>query len=104
MTTLFNLTTYNIKALYIQLIKQVIILLVNKAPFLLVWDSARFHITDNIKALLWYYSIDLAVIPAGITPELQPLDTHINKWIKAAAKEVTDYIKAEWEARANFKG
>ena len=104
MTTLFNPTTYNIKALYIQLIKQVIILLVNKAPFLLIWDSTRFHVTNNIKALLRHYSIDLTVIPAGITLKLQPLDTHINKWIKAAAEEVTDRIEAKWEARADFKG
>jgi len=103
-TTLFNLTAYNIEALCIQLIKQVIVPLVNGAPFLLVWDSARFHVTDNIKALLRHYSIDLAVILAGMTPELQPLDTHINKWIKAAAEEVTDRMEAEWEARADFKG
>jgi len=70
----------------------------------LVWDSARFHVTDNIKALLRHYGIDLVVIPAGMTPELQPLDTHINKWIKAAAEEVTDRMEAEWEARADFKG
>jgi len=61
-------------------------------------------VTDNIKALLRHYGIDLAVILAGITLKLQPLDTHINKWIKAAAEEVTDRIKAKWEARANFKG
>jgi len=60
--------------------------------------------TDNIKALLWHYSIDLAVIPAGITPELQLLDIYINKWIKVAVEEVTDCIEAEWEARADFKG
>ena len=104
MTTLFNLTTYNTEALYIQLIKQVIIPLVNRAPFLLIWDSTQFYMTNNIKALLWHYSINLTVILAGITPKLQPLDTHINKWIKVAAEEVTDRIKAKWEARADFKG
>ena len=60
--------------------------------------------TDNIKALLWHYSIDLTAILAGITLKLQPLDTHINKWIKVVVEEVTDRIKAEWEARADFKG
>jgi len=61
-------------------------------------------VTDNIKALLRHYSIDFIVIPAGITLKLQPLDTYINKWIKAVAEEVTDRIEAEWEARADFKG
>ena len=51
--------------------------------------------TDNIKALLQHHSINLTVIPAGIILKLQPLDTHINKWIKAAAEEVTDRIKAK---------
>jgi len=51
-----------------------------------------------------HHNIDLAVIPAGMTSELQPLDTHINKWIKAAAEEVTERLEEEWEARADFKG
>jgi len=101
---LFNLTTYNIEALYIQLIKQVIILLANGAPFLLIWDSVRFHITDNIKALLWHHGINLIVIPAGMTAELQPLDIYINKWIKAVTEHVTEHLEAKWEARADFKG
>jgi len=102
--TLFNLTAYNIKALCIQLIKQVIILLVNRAPFLLVWDFIQFHVTDNIKALLWYYGIDLVVILAGMITELQPLDIHINKWIKVAVEHVTERLEVKWEVCADFKG
>ena len=50
---------------------------------LLVWDSFRAHLTDGVKDLLSRRNVDVAVIPGGLTPVLQPLDKCINKPFKA---------------------
>ena len=49
---------------------------------LLVWDSFRAHLTDEVKADLKRRKIDVAVIPGGLTPVLQPLDKCLNKLFK----------------------
>ena len=49
---------------------------------LLVWDSFRAHLTDDVKAALKQRKIDVAVIPGGLTPVLQPLDKCLNKPFK----------------------
>ena len=49
---------------------------------LLVWDSFRAHLTDDVKADLKRRKIDVAVIPGGLTPVLQPLDKCLNKPFK----------------------
>ena len=50
---------------------------------LLVWDSFHGHLTDAVKDLLSRRNVDVAVIPGGLTPVLQPLDKCINKPFKA---------------------
>ena len=49
---------------------------------LLVWDSFRAHLTDEVKADLKRRKIDVAVIPGGLTPVLQPLDKSLNERLK----------------------
>ena len=49
---------------------------------LLVWDSFRAHLTDEVKADLKWRKIDVAVIPGGLTPVLQPLDKSLNERLK----------------------
>ena len=49
---------------------------------LLVWDSFRAHLTDKVKADLKWRKIDVAVIPGGLTPVLQPLNKSLNKPFK----------------------
>ena len=49
---------------------------------LLVWDSFRGHLTDSVKSSLQRRKIDVAVIPGGLTPVLQPLDKCLNKPFK----------------------
>ena len=58
---------------------------------LLVWDSFRDHLTDAVKDLLSRRNVDVAVIPGGLTPVLQPLDKCINKPFKAK-------VRAQYEA------
>ena len=54
----------------------------NHEQSLLVWDSFRAHLTEDVKAALKQRKIDVAVIPGGLTPILQPLDKCLNKPFK----------------------
>ena len=49
---------------------------------LLVWDSFCAHLTDSVKADLQRRRVNVAVIPGGLTPVLQPLDKCLNKPFK----------------------
>lgn len=49
---------------------------------LLVWDSFRAHLSDNVKRVLKNSRTDVAVIPGGMTSLLQPLDVGVNKPFK----------------------
>ena len=53
---------------------------------LLVWDSFRGHLTEDVKAVLARRHVDVAVIPGGLTPVLQPLDKCINKPFKTKVR------------------
>jgi hypothetical protein len=56
---------------------------------LLVYDSARAHLTDEVKYEVHKFS-NLAVIPGGMTKLLQPLDLTVNKSFKHK-------MRKEWE-------
>ena len=56
---------------------------------LLIFDSARCHITDEVKQFCQQHS-KIAIIPGGLTKILQPLDVGINKPFK-------DNLKDGWE-------
>ena len=49
---------------------------------LLVWDSFRAHLTESVEADLQRRKFNVAVIPGGLTPVLQPLDKCLNKPFK----------------------
>ena len=49
---------------------------------LLVLDSFRGHLVDSTKQKFKEKETDMAVIPGGLTPKLQPLDVSINKSFK----------------------
>ena len=59
---------------------------------LLIWDSYRCHICDEVKASCKKNNIDMIVIPGGCTKFLQTLDVSANKPFKAAVMEQFD----EW--------
>lgn len=61
----------------------------SKSRALLVWDQFRSHTTDSIKNLLQEMNTEIAVIPGGLTSQLQPLDVSINKPFK-------DLMRVEW--------
>ena len=49
---------------------------------LLVWDSFRSHLSDNVEQVLKNMCTDVAVIVGRITSILQPLDVGANKPFK----------------------
>ena len=63
------------------------------ADSLLILDSARCHLTDNVRKFYKEHT-KVAVIPAGMTKYLQPLDVGINKPFK-------DNLKRGWKAWMN---
>ena len=66
---------------------------------LLVWDSFRAHLTESVKEALQRRKIDVAVIPGGLTPVLQPLDKCLNKPFKDHVK--TKYLS--WMVTGPFE-
>lgn len=60
---------------------------------MLVLDSYRGHVTENIKAALEKSRTDLVIIPAGLTSILQPTDVEDNKPFKHKLKQMyEDYM------------
>ena len=57
---------------------------------LLVFDTFKDHLTDDILAILVKNNISHAVIPDGCTRMIQPLDVCLNKPFKT-------YISEAWE-------
>ena len=68
---------------------------------LLVCDQFKAHVTESTKRLATKLKLHLAVIPGGLTSQLQPLDISVNKlftgfmheewakWIEAPTHHVT---------------
>lgn len=60
------------------------------SPSLLICDSMRAHLTDSVKQRIKQVNSELAVIPGGLTKELQPLDIGVNRAFKVK-------LRAAWE-------
>ncbi|KAF4804536.1 pogo transposable element with KRAB domain-like protein [Turdus rufiventris] len=54
-----------------------------ESPALLVYDSMGAHKTQSVKALVKKTNSELAVIPDGLTKEVQPLDINVIRSFKA---------------------
>ena len=53
-----------------------------KKPSLLVCDQFKAHVTESTQRLATKLKTHLAVIPGGLTSQLQPLDVSVNKPFK----------------------
>jgi hypothetical protein len=53
-------------------------------------DGARCHMTEAVRDAFKKIKTGLAYIPGGMTPILQPLDTHLNRPLK-------DFVRKQWE-------
>lgn len=60
------------------------------SPSLLICDSMRAHLTAAVKHQVKQMNSELAVIPGGLTKELQPLDIGVNRAFKVK-------LRAAWE-------
>jgi len=59
----------------------------NNKQSLLVWDLFQAHLTYEVKAAQKQQKIDVAVIPGGLTPVLQPLDKCLIKPFKDSIRK-----------------
>ncbi|KAH9142953.1 hypothetical protein AeRB84_013012 [Aphanomyces euteiches] len=71
----------------------------HQRPLLLVFDSARSHISKKVKAYLHQENILYAVIPGGLTPYLQPADY---SWFKALKSHLIKEIDT-WKVNGPFE-
>ncbi|CAI7840013.1 unnamed protein product [Closterium sp. NIES-54] len=63
---------------------------------MLVLDSYRGHLTDAVEAKFGELNIVPAVIPAGCTSEIQPLDVAVNRSFKAAVRQLyQEWLESE---------
>ena len=60
-----------------------------KKPALIVWDQFRAHRTNPVIQKMAQLKTKVAVIPGGLTSQMQPLDVSLNKPFKA-------FIREEW--------
>ena len=60
----------------------------------LVYDMFKTHLMDSIKSKLKEGNTDVAIIPGGLTSQLQPLDVSINK----PFKEKVRILWSDWMA------
>ena len=58
-----------------------------KKPSLLVCDQFKAHVTESTKRLAIKLKKHLAVIPGGLTSQLQPLDISVSKPFKGCMHE-----------------
>lgn len=69
----------------------------HQSPSLLIYDSMRAHLTDAVKAQVKKTNSVLAVIPGGLTKELQPLDIGVNRSFKAKLRAAWEHWMTEGE-------
>ncbi|GFV65119.1 pogo transposable element with KRAB domain [Trichonephila clavipes] len=56
----------------------------------LIMDSMKSHVSENVKNALKSTSAKIAIIPAGLTKKLQPLDIGINRSFKSKVRKLWD--------------
>ncbi|CAI7798626.1 unnamed protein product [Closterium sp. NIES-53] len=61
---------------------------VRSRKVMLVLDSYRWHLTYAVKAKFGELNIVPAIIPAGCTSEIQPLDVAVNRSFKAVVRQL----------------
>jgi hypothetical protein len=66
---------------------------------MLVLDSFRGHLNEDVKKKLQRGRTDMVVIPGGVTSILQPLDISINKTLKESLRR----FYGEWMAEGNHR-
>ena len=76
----------------------------HKSPSLLIYVSMRAHLTDTVKAKVKKTNSELAVIPGGLTKELQPLNIGIYRLFKAKLQVAWEHWMKDGENRFTKTG
>jgi hypothetical protein len=104
-TVVYNDHAYNNEALFKTWIEEELSTIKSETEdFLLVMDAARFHLTEGIKGEIKQQGVTTALVPAGCTSLVQPLDVSINRLFKIYYREemllyeldVEERGKTEW--------
>uniref|UniRef100_A0A8C5PNZ8 HTH CENPB-type domain-containing protein n=1 Tax=Leptobrachium leishanense TaxID=445787 RepID=A0A8C5PNZ8_9ANUR len=69
----------------------------HKSPSLLICDSMRAHLTDTVKTQVKKTNSVLAIIPGGLTKQLQPLDIGVNRSFKVKLRAAWEHWMTEGE-------
>ena len=69
-----------------------------KKKSLLVYDMFKTYLMESIKKTLRDHNTDVAIIPGGLTSQLQPLDVSLNK----PFKEKVCVMWSEWDEQKEF--
>ncbi|KAF4801193.1 hypothetical protein TURU_036603 [Turdus rufiventris] len=69
----------------------------HQLPALLIFDSMRAHKTESVKAMVKNMNSEFAVIPGGLTKEVQPLDISIIRSFKAKLRLLWENWMVEGE-------
>ena len=78
----------------------------------LVYDMFKTHMLESIKRKLKNVNTDVAIIPGGLTCQLQPLDVSINKpfkdkvrvlWSNWMGQKMISYLKKRAMAKLQAK-
>ncbi|KAF4093698.1 hypothetical protein AMELA_G00004910 [Ameiurus melas] len=69
----------------------------HKSPSLLICDSIRAHLTDTVKTQVKQTNSELAIIPGGLTKELQPLDIGVTRSFKVKLRAAWEHWMTEGE-------
>ena len=94
--------------LMLRWIRDIYLKYTKKERSLLVLDSFRGHLTDNVKKAFRKGNTVMAVIPGGCTSKVQPLDVSINKPFKTELRKswkiyMRDSAKIARESGARVK-
>ena len=69
----------------------------SKEPAMIVYDSFRGHLEENVKDKFKQHNFHLVIILARLTSVCQPLDVSINKPFKDnIQKEWHEWIESKW--------
>jgi hypothetical protein len=103
----FNEKAWNNGALFLEWITKELIPIMKPMeidPVLLAMDCVSFHKTPEVLETLKVNHVQIVMVPSGCTGILQPLDTHVNKPLKAILSElVEEDTQRKEEANPGFK-
>lgn len=92
----FNHTAYNNEQYFLNYIRHLLVLALQKQLSLFAFDSVEFHNTPTILNKLAEYDIIPFNIPPGCTSPIQHLDISVNRPFKDILRDRTEEAIEDW--------